>query len=140
MFYRFHVNVYAWPTQVSAGEPLALRGQALATFRVKTFDEFLPVTFEQAIAELCKLPRLDAEPDGFFVIAGEQDQRRWQVDGHLFDFNDRLHRMELHGACPPAFFDALITCVGWPGMTLAFEMVHEGVLVNEAAFRQWACC
>jgi hypothetical protein len=139
MFYRFHVNVYAMPEHALPAEPLELRGVAIERRHVQAFDAFLPVTFEQAAAELGKLPRIDAEPDGFFVIAGEQDQRRWQVDGHLFDFNDQLHRMELHGECPPADFDALLQCVGWPETPLAFELVREGVAVEEPAFRAWAC-
>ena len=140
MFYRFHVNVYALPPHASLGERIELRGAPINTLRIRALDAYLPVTFEQAAVELSKLPRLDAEPDGFFVIAGEQDERRWQVDGHLFDFNDQLHRVELHGECPPAFFDALLECVGWPGTTLAFELVREGVVVDEATFRNWACC
>jgi hypothetical protein len=98
------------------------------------------VTFEQAVDELRKLPRLDAEPDGFFVIAGDDYARRWQVDGHLFDFNDRLHRVQLHGECPPAVFDALLRSFGWPETTLAFELVMEAIVLDEAAFRAWACC
>ncbi len=76
------------------------------------------------------------ELDGSFVISGDDaDGNRWQVDGHLFDFEDRLHRVELHGHCPPAAFDDLLRCVGWPAQPLAFEMVREGATLDEAAFR-----
>ncbi|HEX6963226.1 MAG TPA: hypothetical protein VF175_15270 [Lacipirellula sp.] len=138
MPYRFHCNVFARPSHASESGIIELRGLQLPTIVARAFDAFLPVTFEQAIESLSKLPRLDAEPDGFFVIAGDADGRRWQVDGHLFDFNDRLHRVELHGQCPPNAFDSLVQCFGWPGATLAFELVMEGVALEEAAFRQWA--
>jgi hypothetical protein len=138
MLYRFHANVFARPASVLESEPVTLRGLTLPTIRVRTFDAFFHVTFEQAIEALAKLPRLDAEPDGFFVISGDQDGRRWQVDGHLFDFNDRLHRIELHGDCPPEALDALLKCFGWPGTPLLFELVMEGVALDEAAFRRWA--
>ena len=87
---------------------------------------------------LVRLPRMVFEPDGSFVVSGDVEGRRWQVDGHLFDFAGRLHRMELHGACPPHAFDALLQCVGWPEETVLFEMVREGETVEEGEFRRRA--
>jgi hypothetical protein len=144
MHYRFHTNIFACDERLTTGHPIALRGINVTPLRAldgspPSFRAFFPVTFYQALNTLSKLPRLDAEPDGFFVIAGESDGRRWQVDGHLYDFNDRLHRVELHGQCPPDAFDAILACLGWPATPLAFELVMEGVALEEAAFRTWAC-
>jgi hypothetical protein len=137
MLYRFHTNLFAQPKQFAAGDPILLRGLTVTSLR-GAFSAFFPVTFEQALAALSKLPRLDAEPDGFFVIAGDEGGARWQVDGHLFDFGDRLHRVELHGQCPPAAFDDLLRCFNWPATPLVFELVQDGVALDEAAFRKWA--
>lgn len=77
------------------------------------------------------------ELDGSFVVSGDHDaDHRWHVDGHLFDFDGRLHRMELHGECPQAAFDELLRCIGWPGQPLMFELVREGMRIDEASFRQ----
>jgi hypothetical protein len=96
-------------------------------------------TWEDAATRLECLPRMIFELDGSFVISGDDaDGRRWQVDGHLFDFEDRLHRVELHGHCPPAAFDELLRCVGWPDQKLAFEMVREGTTLDEELFRRAA--
>ncbi len=125
----FHVNVFAAPP-----------ASAFTT------------TWEQAGTALQGLPRMVFELDGSFVISGniERAERagpssapsanatRWQVDGHLFDFAGHLHRLELHGQCPPAAFDELLRSVGWPRQPLLFEMVREGITVNEAVFRQRA--
>jgi hypothetical protein len=143
MLYRFHVNVFARAEGLAPAIPIELRSMKLKQLRTlddrpPTFQAFLPVTFDQALAALSKLPRLDAEPDGFFVIAGDVDGQRWQVDGHLYDFNDRLHRVELHGQCPSEAFDAILACLGWPATPLAFELVMEGVALDEAMFRTWA--
>jgi hypothetical protein len=138
MLYHFHCNIFARPSHASVGGVVELRGLQLPTLTARAFDEFLPVTFEQAIESLMKLPRLDAEPDGFFVIAGDHQGQRWQVDGHLFDFNGRLHRVELHGKCPAEAFNAMLKCFGWPNLELACELVMEGVTLEEAAFRRWA--
>lgn len=123
--YQFHVNVFA----ASASVPFA-------------------VTWEDAAAMLERLPRMIFEPDGSFVVSGNveragssstPDQKlRWQVDGHLFDFGGQLFRMELRGACPPAAFDDLLRCVGWPDQSLAFEMIREGARVDEQEFRRRA--
>jgi hypothetical protein len=125
MHYRFHVNVFARPDSFADGD---------ATAR----DAYLPISFEQAMEELSRLPRIDAEPDGFFVVSGDAAGKRWQVSGHLFDFGGRLHRVELHGDCPRESFDAILACLGWPAAPLLFELVMEGVALDEAAFRQWA--
>lgn len=102
-------------------------------------------TWEEAAARLERLPRMIFELDGSFVISGNYeragasstptDVNRWQVDGHLFDFAGRLYRVELHGRCPPAVFDDLLVCVGWPAQRVLFEMVREGVTLDEEGFR-----
>ncbi len=129
MMYHFHVNLFADPKTAS-----------------------FPCTWEDAATLLERLPRMILELDGSFVISGEHQRAqragpssapsdnptRWQVDGHLFDFAGRLHRLELHGECPPAIFDELLRCVGWPHQPLVFEMVREGITVNEQEFRRHA--
>ena len=120
-----------------------LRGVELAPLREEdgrapTFDAFLPVSFEETMAGLIKLPRMDAEPDGFFVLTGGSGDQRWQIDGHLFDFGGRVHRVGLHGECPQESLDALLACWGWPATSVAFELVMEGVALDEASFRAWA--
>jgi len=79
------------------------------------------------------------ESDGSWVWSGDDQQgNRWQVDGHLFDFDDRLHRVELHGECPPEQFDRLLACLGWPATELTFELVRAGTQLDEADFRRRA--
>jgi hypothetical protein len=138
MLLRFHANIFARPPRALEGPPITLRGLALPTLRPQTFDAYFPLTFEQAYDALAKLPRIDIEPDGFFVISGDVDGRRWQLDGHLFDFGMRLHRVELHGDCPPATLDAILACFGWPQTPLVFELVMEGVALADFEFRTFA--
>jgi hypothetical protein len=138
MLLQFHANIFALPPQAVAGVPTPLRGLALPTLRPQTFDAFFPVTFEAAYEALAQLPRIDVEPDGFFVISGDLDGKRWQLDGHLYDFGDRLHRVELHGDCPPESLDAILACIGWPATPIVFELVREGVALDDANFRRFA--
>ena len=141
--YHFHVNLFARPDAAVTSAAVELRGSSLPTLRAAeggplTFDGFLPLSFEQALDALATLPRLDAEPDGFFVLAGGQGATHWAVSGQLFDYGGRLHRVELNGRCPADSFNALLACFGWPATPLAFELVEEGVALDEAAFRAFA--
>jgi hypothetical protein len=112
VLYNFHVNLFAAPP---------------ASF---------VVTWEEVAARLERLPRMIFELDGSFVISGDDpDAGRWQVDGHLFEFAEHLHRVELHGRCPAAAFDDLLRSVGWPAQALVFEMVREGMTLGEDTFR-----
>jgi hypothetical protein len=95
------------------------------------------VTFDEAQQRLMQLPRMDTEPDGYFLVAGgEREGQRWVVNGQLFESGDRLHRVELHGRCPEATFDELLQCFGWPDVEIAFEMVREGLTLDESEFRE----
>lgn len=104
-------------------------------FHVNLFGEPFTCTWEDAAAALEALPRMIFEPDGSWIWSGGVGAERWQVDGHLFDFDGRLHRVELHGSCPRDDFDRLLTCVGWPEQRLVFELVREGVRMSEPEFR-----
>jgi len=138
MLRPFHANLFAVPSAVASGPTVELDGELMPTLRAATWDAYFPVTFEQAIDALSRLPRVDAEPDGFFVISGEIEGNRWQVSGHLFDFNDRLHRVELHGHCPESTLDSLLACFGERETAVAFELVAEGVALDEPTFRHWS--
>jgi hypothetical protein len=107
----------------------------LYQFHVNLFGEPFACTWEDAAAALEALPRMIFEPDGSWIWSGGSGSERWQVDGHLFDFADRLHRVELRGACPPAAFNELLACFGWPVQQLTFELVQEGLQLSEAEFR-----
>ena len=105
-------------------------------FHVNLFGHPFSCTWEAAAAELEKLPRMIFEQDGSWIWSGETGSNRWQVDGHLYDFEERLFRVELHGNCPPESFDQLLTCFGWPKTELTFELVQEGITMDEAQFRE----
>jgi hypothetical protein len=106
--YRFHVNLFASP---------------------------FACTWEDVAAKLEVLPRMIFEPDGSWIWSGEADGSQWHINGHLFDFDARLHRVEISGWCPADQFDRLLTCFGWPETALTFEMVREGLKFTEAEFR-----
>ncbi len=141
--YRLHANVLREPTLLKFGASLTLRGVTLTPLvspsgGPPTFDRTFGVTWEEVQSAFLALPRMDCEPDGYFVVAGEEAGERWQIDGHLFEYENQLHRMELHGSCPAEFFDTLLHALGWPSTPVVLQLVQEGVTLSEAEFRPWA--
>ena len=128
----FHVNIYARPSGLARA--LDSAGALQWTDAQRVFDAFLSVSFETAVAALASLPRVDVEPDGFFIFSGEGDEGPWHVSGHLFDFGDRLHRVALHGQCPAAELDALLKCFALNDAELVFELVRQGVVLDRRGF------
>ena len=107
----------------------------LYQFHVNLFGQPFSCTWEEAATALELLPRMIFESDGSWIWSGGIGAERWQVDGHLFDFDNRLHRVELHGKCPDAEFDQLLACFGWPSTEISYEMVREGERLEEGQFR-----
>ncbi|MEQ8209018.1 MAG: hypothetical protein RH917_04235 [Lacipirellulaceae bacterium] len=139
---NFRTSLYARPESLIAGEFTSLRGFQLKTLcgpgPQTIFDAYLPVTFEEALKKLQELPRMDAEPDGFFVYSGDSEGKRWQIDGHLYDFNNQLHRVELSGSCPKSVFNQLLAIFAADETPAAFELIREGVVLDKENFDRWA--
>jgi hypothetical protein len=85
------------------------------------------VTFEQVFAALEACPRMYIEPDGSFVWVGQElledgSSAAWQLDGHLYDRDERLLYVELQGICPRASFMQILTICELP---LAEALVQQ---------------
>ena len=138
--YSFHVAVHARPADAVAGPTVRLGDQAFESLSIphEAISHPFGISFEEAMRRLSGLERLFCEPDGSFFWGSPHDGPRWQVDGSLFDRGGRLLFVDLKGTCPAAEFDTLLTALGWPGITLAFQLVREAVFLGEAEFRCWA--
>jgi hypothetical protein len=139
--YTFYVSVHARPPGAIAGKTIDLSGRALGTLAVA--PESLAATpmgisFEEARDRLAKLERMYCEPDGSLVWVSSQGEPAWQVDGNLYDRNERLLFVDLKGTCPAAAFDRLLAALGWPETRLMFQLTREAVFLDEAEFRRWA--
>ena len=99
----------------------------------------MSVSFEQAAERLAQFPRMFIEPDGSFVWVSSDKNDPWQVDGTLYDREDKLLFVELKGCCPRQQFDQLLTAFGWPDAELVFQLTWQAVVVAENEFRQFVC-
>jgi len=138
---NFFATVHALPGDVMPEAPLELAGRTVRTLRVDpqalattAFD----CSFETARQRLSQLERMFCEADGSFVWVSSQAGPRWQIDGNLYDHNDRLLFVDLKGNCPSDQFDRLLAAVGWPQTKVMFQLTREAVFLDETEFRRWA--
>ena len=93
------------------------------------------VSFEEASVALAQLPRMFIEPDGSFVWVSSSSEPHWQVDGVLYDRDERLLFVDLKGTCPATAFDQMLSAVDWPQTPVMLQLMREAVFVDEATFR-----
>lgn len=140
---NLHANVFARPTNVGQGAGITLRSVPLTTLTAAggqplSLTDTLTVSFETMQQRLKTIARSDVEPDGFFLVTGGKHETFWRLNGHMHEFNDGLHRIELNGACPADTLDSVLRAMGWPETPLVFQLVMEGVTLDEQNFRRWA--
>ena len=141
--FAFEVSLHAMPVTdrpVPAGPPLQDQWGTWPTLalRPEQFSEPLPVNFDEALERLGQLPRCYAEPDGSFVWTSPREGLRWQVDGNLYERDERVLLVDLKGSCPSTEFDQLLACFGVPPAAVVAQLVRSAVSIDEATLRQHA--
>jgi hypothetical protein len=135
---EFQIVIHARGEDASSAAEVEIDGEQYQTLRARAAsDQPFAITFEQAAAALDKLPRMFIEPDGAFVWVASREEASWQVDGVLYDRDDRLLLVDLKGSCPPEQFDQLLRALGWPATPLMFQLVQHAVYVDEAECRRF---
>jgi len=137
----FFVTVHVLPPATAAGPQVVVGYQTLSTLSVdreRLQDTIFACSFEQSYTRLAALERMYCEPDGSFVWVSSQGEPAWQVDGNLYDRNERLLFVDLKGTCPSEQFDRLLSALGWPGTPLMFQLTRDAIFLDEAQFRRYA--
>jgi hypothetical protein len=134
--YAFEVTLHRRPEEAVAGGRFAdLYGTWQALEPPRESLKPLAVGFDDALERLAELPRMFVEPDGAFVWVSSAADRRWQVDGNLFERQGRVLIVDLKGSCPPAELDRFLTALDWPTEPVMFALQRAGAFLDEAAFR-----
>lgn len=136
----FQITIHARTAETKAGAHAVLAGAEYRTLEVPAAALGAPfeISFEAASESLSALERMFLEPDGSFVWVSAGKDRPWQLDGVLYDRNERLLYVDLRGACTPGDFDRLLAALGWPGTPVMFQLAREAVFLDEAEFRRYA--
>lgn len=139
--YTFAITIHARsPAVTFGGTPIRIATRSFPTLIVphQALATTFTVSFEEAVAALSRLPRMFVEPDGSFVWVSPEGEDSWQVDGVLYDRDERLLLVDLKGTCTPRAFDQILSASGWPATPVMFQLTREAVYVDEATFRTLA--
>lgn len=136
----FQITIHARPAETKVGAQADLGGEQYRTLHVPpaALGAAFEISFEAASEALSALERMFLEPDGSFVWVSAAKDRPWQLDGVLYDRNERLLYVDLKGACTPGDFDRLLAALGWPGTPVMFQLAREALFLDEAEFRRYA--
>jgi len=137
---HFDASVYALPDEAAEGPVIELGGTSVPTLTISHGSVGRPMirSFEEAADVLTAIEGVYFEPDGYFVWGHGAGDARWQIDGHLYDRNEKLLYVDLRGRAPQEAFDRVLRCTGWPAMSVMFALRREAVYLREEAFRRWA--
>lgn len=138
--YDFEISLHRRADARPAAAPYIDSAGSWPILDVRHEDLAIPmaIEFDEALARLSGLERMYAEPDGSFVWTSSRDGRVWQVDGNLFDKDGRVLLVDVKGTCPPADFDRLLRCFGWPAEPVMMHLVRPAVFLDESVFRRHA--
>ena len=82
-------------------------------------------SWEEAFENMRGLERLFPEPDRSFMWVGFHGDREWQLNGMIYDRNDRIQWCELKGSCPFPEWEKLLRCFGWPRQKLVVQFPRD---------------
>ncbi len=120
-------------------EPIELEGQTILASRLEPSQLSCPlsISFDEALERLDALPRMFTEPDGSFVWVGQDGSESWQMDGQLHDGATGLMDVEVKGTADRQSFSQLLDCFGSPSDLLVFQLVRDGVFLDQKQFTRW---
>jgi len=134
----FEAVVHAAPNSIST-MPEPWSGYETVQVDPTSLTEPFEVNFEQVGEAASTLDRMFFEPDGYFVWSGDTAEgKRWQIDGVVYDRNDRLFYVEMRGSCPTVEFTKLLALLGSPPGALLFQLPRAAVYLNQANFLRYA--
>jgi hypothetical protein len=110
-----------------------------------TRRESFAVTFEEVFAALEAWPRMFIEPDGSFVWVGQErladgTDAAWQLDGQLYDRDERLLYLELQGTCPSAAWEQILDACHLTLPETLVEQRRAGTFIRGKEFLATQAC
>ena len=140
--YAFECSLHAPPDSdaPASGEPLTDSCGQWPTLLIAQdqLSNPLLIGFDDVLNQLGNLPRLYAEPDGSFVWTSPQENTRWQVNGNLYERNDRVLFVEIKGSCPASEFDQLLARFLPDEKACVVQLTRPAVFVTVEVFRAHA--
>lgn len=135
--HNWHVTLHPIRGSVATGETVQWQGWSFKTFSTSGLGEdvVFPVSFDDAVAAINRLPNGYAEGDGSFGIVGPEGV--WKLVGTLYEMQAGLRYVELMGWCPQATLRELLAALGVSEESCCFQMLRGGFFVSFAEFSRW---
>ena len=136
MLAPFHITIHTLPERPPNRKAMKIDDRSVESLQIDSKDstQQLEKSFEQAASALEELPRMFFEPDGSFVWVSSLETIPWQLDGCLYDRQNRLQYVELKGTCPREIFQQLLVAIGCVPARAMFQLVRQAVFLDEENF------
>lgn len=134
---KLDVSIHARPANATRGAEIELGGCRVHPLArsASACAELFAMDFEQAAERLAALDSMiHFEPDGWFIWHSPIGAALpWQINGNLYDRQQRLWYVPLRGTCPEDVFKRLLAVLAAePHDALMFELTQAGVYLDLA--------
>ncbi len=137
----WHLRIARFPSNATPYSTALILGRQLQTLALPTGPSPLAESFESVADQLSLLPNLHFESDGSFFWCSIQrlstPGRSWQLDGMVYDRENRVEYVELKGNCDQATWETLTRVLsGVEYVPLIVQWVEQGIWISEPEFRR----
>ncbi len=137
----WHLRIARHPPNALPRGNATILGQFVETLELPQGPIPLSVSFDHVSDVLSQFPNLHFEPDGAFtwgsVERRSQHERLWQLDGMIYDRENRIEYVELKGNCDRAAWEAFTQVLsGVEYVPLVVHWIEQGLWISEPDFRK----
>jgi periplasmic divalent cation tolerance protein len=139
---RWHVRIASRPSNAILGTATAkILGRSLPSLELPTGPSPISICFEELAERLKRLPNVHMEPDGAFTWGSLERrstlERTWQLDGMIYDRDNRIEYVELKGNCDRATWEAFTGMLsGVECSRFVVQWIERGLWINEPDFKE----
>jgi hypothetical protein len=128
---QLNLHLYSRPPSAQPATVVIVDGRSLATIRCTDLEasRYL-LSFEEAAEAIAGFERMFFEMDGSFVWTGGSAPHAWQLDGMLYDRENRVQRIELKGNCTLLAWQQLLRAFGWPDQAIVAQLIDFDCFVD----------
>jgi hypothetical protein len=134
----WHLSVYPRPSGRHDTKSIEINGIQIDSLCLKTSDfvDTFPCTFEEVFQALDSFDGLHIELDGAFAFRNVDQDRPWQIDGLVFEKDNRVWHLQLKGFCDRHSFEKIMSVCHWPKTDFIVQSITTGTVVASDQFFQ----
>ena len=136
MVSQWHIAVHPSLSLEVPTQAASVDGQTVQALQIEAreLNQKFDVSFDELFETLQNFERLFIELDGSFVWRGTSSDTPWQIDGIVFEKDDRVWYVELKGYCDRQSFNELVCCLAGDESSFIVQSITEGIVVSGREF------